>query len=151
MAQTVQRPLVLQADQEIWEPIAASTTIRCGMICCYDSSGNIVEAADTNGLRFAGIARHYVDNSAGAAAAKDILLVNKGEVVVEGDATLAATGGQGTIAYASDGDTVSNSAGTNSVEIGIVVAFRNVNDPAARANAVRVRFGYGHGTPVGHA
>lgn len=47
--------------------VAAATTLYKGALANYDASGNIVNAADTDGHRFAGILLEGVDNSDGVA------------------------------------------------------------------------------------
>ena len=49
--------------------IAASTHIYQFTNVCFDASGNLVQASDTSGLQFAGMARREADNSAGSAGA----------------------------------------------------------------------------------
>lgn len=50
-------------------PVAAATIIYAGILAALNSSGYLVPASDTAGLRVVGRAEQTVDNSAGAAGA----------------------------------------------------------------------------------
>lgn len=51
-------------------PVAASTTIRQGVMVAVNLSGYLVEASADSSLRVIGRSEEYIDNSAGAAGAK---------------------------------------------------------------------------------
>lgn len=59
-------------------PVAASTSIYNGTLVCINSSGYLVNASDTAGLKFVGVAQEDVDNSAGANGAKSANVRRKG-------------------------------------------------------------------------
>ena len=67
-------------------PMAATALVLAGCLACLNTSDQLVDGADTAGLRFAGVVREYVDNSDGAAGDED------GEVWTEGEFALAGTG-----------------------------------------------------------
>lgn len=67
-------------------PLAASAHLYAGAFACLNSSGNLVNGADTSGLRFAGIVQEETDNSSGSAG--DL----SAEIIVEGTYELAALG-----------------------------------------------------------
>jgi hypothetical protein len=58
----------------IQHPVAASSTIYAGSFVCADADGYAIAAADTTAYKFLGIAEDQVDNSAGADAAKNVLI-----------------------------------------------------------------------------
>jgi len=63
---------------EITLPVYQSTTIYAGALVCVNASGYAVNASDTSGLIFMGVAREYVDNSAGASGDKTITVRRRG-------------------------------------------------------------------------
>jgi len=59
-------------------PVYQSTTIYAGALVCVNAGGYAVNGADTAGLIFMGVAREYVDNSAGASGDKTVTVRRRG-------------------------------------------------------------------------
>ncbi len=96
-------------------PVAASTKIFAGSIVAINATGYAVPASDTANLKVVGRAEQYIDNSAGANAAKTIN-VRKGcfKYAATG-LTLAVVGAT---LYIVDDQTVKTATGTNSIVAG---------------------------------
>lgn len=107
-------------ERRTYFPVAASTTIYCGAIVAL-VGGYLVAASDAAGLNVVGRAEALADNSAGANG--DI----KCEVAIgtfrwnndPGAGTLDQTD-VGTSVYVLDDNTVSSTAGTNSIVAGVL-------------------------------
>jgi hypothetical protein len=67
-------------------PVKAGVKIFAGSVVCIDGSGYALPGSDTAGLKFVGISRHYLDNTAGANGAQAV------EVWRRGSFELAASG-----------------------------------------------------------
>lgn len=108
-------------------PVAASTTIYQGTLVFINAAGNADDDTATGVNGFAGIAKDYVDNSAGSAG--DLWV----EVYTEGDFELTGTGfaltDNGMPVYADDNYALVLSLGSTSVRIGTIV--RNVSSTKA--------------------
>jgi len=102
-------------------PMAASTKIYAGACVCADASGNAVNAANTSGLKFLGVASATVDNSAGLAAAINITIqsVQAIETLILKGSSVDKTW-RGKLVYFTDEETVTTTAG-NAVIAGVVV------------------------------
>lgn len=102
-------------------PVAAATTLYAGTLAALNSSGNLVNAADTAGLRVVGRVEADVDNSAGSAG--DLYAVvkrgvfrfaNSGSDAVDAD-------DKGKLCFVADNQTVNEAGGTNKVIAGRVI------------------------------
>lgn len=101
-------------------PIAAATAILAGTLVALDSSGNLVNAADTAGLRVIGRAEQEVDNSAGIAGALTAN-VKRGVFFFANSATAAVDPDDvGKLCYVEDNQTVAETS-THFVKAGRVV------------------------------
>lgn len=58
--------------------VAADVKIFAGSMVCLNAAGYAVPGTDTAGLRFVGVAREYVDNTAGANGDKSVLVRRDG-------------------------------------------------------------------------
>ncbi|MCL4514143.1 MAG: hypothetical protein M1379_00890 [Firmicutes bacterium] len=97
--------------------VAAGAKIFAGSLVCLNAAGYAAPAADTAGFRFAGVAKQYVDNTAGANGEQVI------EVWVDGrfpfDAAAMAVTDIGIPVFVSDDQTVAK-ATANGVGCGII-------------------------------
>lgn len=97
--------------------VAAGVKIYAGGQVCINADGYAVPAADTAGLKFAGVSKQYVDNSAGANGAETV------EVWRDGVFDFAAAGmgidDIGKPVFVSDDQTVALST-TNAVGCGVI-------------------------------
>ncbi len=59
-------------------PVAANTKIYAGSLVCANTTGYVVPAADTAGLKFVGVAIEQMDNTGGANGALTIRLRRSG-------------------------------------------------------------------------
>ena len=108
-------------EPKIWEfPVAAATTLYAGTLAALDTSGNVVPAADTAGLRALGRVEEDVDNSAGAAGDLTVHIrratfrfANSGSAAVDAD-------DKGKICFVEDDNTVAETS-TNKVIAGRVI------------------------------
>lgn len=106
-------------------PVTAATNIPTGAIVCLNAAGTAVNGAEAAGLSFAGVAYRGYDNSAGLVgviSASDplanarVVEVDRAGVysfAIDGAAPVA-----GQIAYLVDNNTVSATAGANSIIVG---------------------------------
>jgi len=105
-------------DQYVY-PVAAATTIYAGSLVVLDSSGNAEPATDATGKIAVGRCDEYVDNSAGAAAAKTVK-VRAGEFLWANSATNTLTKANiGDTVYIVDDQTV-DSLSTSSSAAGVM-------------------------------
>jgi Uncharacterized conserved protein (DUF2190) len=100
-------------------PVKGGAVIYAGAMVCIGADGYAVPASDTAGLKFMGVARAYVDNSAGASGSLQV------EVWRRGCFNLAASGmalsNAGDDVYALDDQTVGlTSASTNHIKCGVI-------------------------------
>jgi predicted RecA/RadA family phage recombinase len=107
---------------EIDFPVAANTKIYAGSLVCANTTGYAVPAADTAGLKFAGVALEQADNTGGANGAKTVRLRRSG--VFEFDAASITQAMVGTAMYIVDDHTMDDATGpTNDIRIGILVKY----------------------------
>lgn len=100
---------------------AAAVRLYEGTLISLNTSGYATNASDTANEKFVGVARKEVDNSAGAAGDKDVLVWASGVVEVAAGWS-AAQGDVGKQVYASDNQTVNLAANlTNDVLVGRIV------------------------------
>lgn len=100
-------------------PIAATTKIYAGTLTMRDATGYLKNGADTASHSFAGVAREYVDNSAGAAGDLKAEVWKTGVYGFEGSLTVADVGKK---VYISDNVTVALVGTTsNDVWCGVLV------------------------------
>jgi hypothetical protein len=59
-------------------PVAGSTTIYKGGMVCIDADGYAIPAADTAGLKFAGVAYEQADNASGSDGDEDVRVFDEG-------------------------------------------------------------------------
>jgi len=126
-------------------PVAAGVKLLRGYLMQITSggTGEVDYAIDTGVVP--GFSIENVDNTGGSAGAKFINVATDGEIILQGDATLANADGQGVgdLAYPNAAATVDglevDSAGTNPA--GRVSAFENTNDQHGLTNAVCVVVG----------
>lgn len=120
--------------------VAAATIIYAGTLVATNAAGNIVPAADTAALKVVGVALEQVDNSAGAASAKEVSIGTGTFEFVNAAGAIVLAGVQ-RLCYAADDQSVSTAAAmTNDVIAGLVVAFTTTTvlvdvDPAYGALA----------------
>jgi len=107
---------------EIDFPVAGSTKIYAGSLVCANATGYAVPAADTAGLKFAGVALEQADNTGGANGAKTVRLRRTG--VFEFDAASITQAMVGTAMYIVDDHTMDDASGpTNDIRIGVLVKY----------------------------
>jgi hypothetical protein len=107
---------------EIDFPVAADIKIYAGSLVCANTTGYAVPAADTAGLKFAGVALEQADNTGGANGAKTVRLRRSG--VFEFDAASITQAMVGTAMYTVDDHTMDDATGpTNDIRIGILVKY----------------------------
>ena len=107
---------------EIDFPVAANIKIYAGSLVCVNTTGYAVPAADTAGLKFAGVALEQADNTGGANGAKTVRLRRSG--VFEFDAASITQAMVGNAMYIVDDHTMDDATGpTNDIRIGILVKY----------------------------
>jgi hypothetical protein len=107
---------------EIDFPVAANSKIYAGSLVCANATGYVVPAADTAGLKFAGVALEQADNTGGANGAKTVRLRRTG--VFEFDASSITQAMVGTAMYIVDDHTMDDASGpTNDIRIGVLVKY----------------------------
>lgn len=74
MALTKDRDTQRRDGDHYSDPVAAATRIHAGALVALDASGNAVPATATATQRTRGVAQEAVDNSAGAAGDKRVLI-----------------------------------------------------------------------------
>lgn len=92
-----------KSDDSTAIPVAATTKIPNAVLVCRDTSGNAVNAADTAGLRLAGVSTQPADNTAGAAGALNVN-VTDGRFLFA--ASGLAAGDEGKLVFVTDNNTV---------------------------------------------
>jgi hypothetical protein len=107
---------------EVEYPVAAAVKIYAGSLVCANASGYATPAADTSGLRLAGVALEQVDNTTGANGAKNVRVRRQG--VFEFEAASITQAMLGDSMYAVDDHTFDDAAGpTNDVKVGVLVKY----------------------------
>ena len=103
-------------------PVAANTKIYAGSLVCANSTGYAVPAADTAGLKFAGVALEQADNTGGANGALTVRLRRSG--AFQFDAASITQAMVGTAMYIVDDHTMDDASGpTNDIRIGVLVKY----------------------------
>lgn len=123
-------PLALSADASIARkedglqsfPVAQSTTIYKGAQVCLNTSGFLVAAADTAGLRFVGIAYEQGDNSSGLDGAINVRVHTTG--VFKLPCTSITQAMVGRLMYVVDDATVDDTS-TNRIVAGTLVEYES--------------------------
>jgi len=101
-------------------PVGDAETIYKGALVCLDTPGYLVPAADTAGLRFAGVAYEKIDNSAGADGAKSCRVYTEGTFKIT--ATSITQAMVGAIMYVAS-DAAFDDASTNFIPCGVLVEY----------------------------
>lgn len=99
-------------------PVAASTILYEGTLCFEDAGGDFTGTVLENGS-FGGIVCDYVDNSAGADAAKKVDVFTTGEFILNMDTTSLTAADIGKPVYGVDNFTVTETA-TDLVPVGVI-------------------------------
>ena len=123
-ARTSDLPIKSRAGEVGSCDLAAATTLYAGVLICFDTSGNLVNAANTSGFTFAGIGRQKVDNSTGAAGDKAAEFYKDGEWRLTGTGFAATDVGEKV--YAIDNQTVglkSHASVTQFIEVGEITEY----------------------------
>jgi len=103
--------------------VAAATEIFGGGMVAVDGSGNALPAADSAGLKVAGIAEEHVDNSDGVAGEKEMLVERGRAYKLANSAANPVTAAHLlTDVYVEDDETVAATGGTNSIVAGRCIA-----------------------------
>ncbi len=103
-------------------PVAANTKIYAGSLVCANSTGYAVPAADTAGLKFAGVALEQADNTGAANGALTVRLRRSG--AFQFDAASITQAMVGTAMYIVDDHTMDDASGpTNDIRIGVLVKY----------------------------
>ncbi len=103
-------------------PVAANTKIYAGSLVCANTTGYVVPAADTAGLKFVGVAIEQMDNTGGANGALTIRLRRSG--AFQFDAASITQAMVGTAMYIVDDHTMDDATGpTNDIRIGVLVKY----------------------------
>ena len=103
-------------------PVAANTKIYAGSLVCANSTGYAVPAADTAGLKFAGVALEQADNTGAANGASTVRLRRSG--AFQFDAASITQAMVGTAMYIVDDHTMDDASGpTNDIRIGVLVKY----------------------------
>ncbi len=120
-AVTADRDTKAKAGSYGEHPVAASTTIYAGTLTMRDATGFLKNGADTASHVFAGVAREYANNSAGAAGDVTAKVSKTGEYkfAKSGSITVANIG---TAVYLVDNQTVALAATTDQdIACGVIV------------------------------
>ncbi|MBI4797092.1 MAG: hypothetical protein HY790_14855 [Deltaproteobacteria bacterium] len=121
-ALTKDRATPYREGVEVEYPVAAAVKIYAGSLVCANASGYVTPAADTSGLRLAGVALEQVDNTTGANGAKNVRVRRQG--VFEFDAASITQAMVGDPMYAVDDHTFDDAAGPiNDVKVGVLVKY----------------------------
>lgn len=103
-------------------PVAANTKIYAGSLVCANSTGYAVPAADTAGLKFAGVALEQADNTGAANGALTVRLRRSG--AFQFDAASITQAMVGTAMYIVDDHTMDDASGpANDIRIGVLVKY----------------------------
>ncbi len=107
---------------EVEYPVAANTKIYAGSLVCVNAAGYAVPAADTSGVRFAGVATEEADNRGGGDGGQQVRLRRAG--VFEFDAVSISQNMVGVAMYATDDHSFDDAAGpTNDIKVGLLVKY----------------------------
>ena len=113
MALSADKPLENTFDAPRYDyPVLAATTIYAGGMVAIDATGYAIPAELTAGIKIVGVAREYVDNSAGADAAKNVRVHAGMAVWYDNDTTNAVDQADlGDVCYVFDDETVRDYVG----------------------------------------
>ncbi len=101
-------------------PVAAGERIFAGSLVCADADGHAVPAADTDGLKFMGVATVQADNRNGSDGDVRVVVRRRGRYCLAYAGTLVQAG-LGAAVYAVDDQTVDSANGvSNNVLVGSV-------------------------------
>jgi hypothetical protein len=121
-ALTKDRATPYREGVEMEFPVATAVKIYAGSLVCVNANGFAAPAADTAGLRLAGVALEQVDNTTGADGTKNVRLRRQG--VFEFDAASITQAMVGDPMFVVDDHTFDDAAGTtNDVKVGVLVKF----------------------------
>jgi hypothetical protein len=114
-------------EEREWEKFSISNVkIFRGAIVCVNASGYIVNGSDTAALKCRGVASETVDNSAGSAGDKQIEV--EWGIHVLFDSTGITAADEGSLAYISDNNVVTNAAtATNDIPVGTITKYDGSN------------------------
>lgn len=123
-----------RSDGKLKSMKMTNVKIPKGVLTCINTSGYVTNGADTASFLFAGVSYEMVDNSAGAAGAREIRIEKTGEHTFAyngGDAAQAVVGKE---CHIVDNQTVDDDAlaTTNDVKCGVIAE-------VISASQVRVR------------
>jgi hypothetical protein len=105
-------------------PVKGGSKIYAGSIVCIGADGYAVPGSDTAGLKFIGISRRYVDNTAGSNGALSVEVWRRG--CFEMTASGMGIGNAGDSVYVVDGQTVGLAVTTvNDVPCGRISEFNS--------------------------
>lgn len=103
-------------------PVAASTTIYKGSLVSLNSSGYAIPAADTASTTCVGVAEEKVDNSAGSAGDKNVVVRRMAEFEFATASLVLADVGKN--CFVADDQTVGDAAAqTNDIKVGVVTQY----------------------------
>lgn len=113
-ALTADRNTVRRDGVEFGDPVAASTVIYAGSMVALNASGDAVPASAAATQRTRGVAEEHVDNAAGAAGAKKVI-VRRGLFRFANSAStdLIARADIGNPCYVVDDQTVAKTSNSN--------------------------------------
>lgn len=114
MALTADRNTPMMAGEMISVPVAASTKIYAGSLVAASATGYATPGAVATTLTALGRAEEYVDNSAGAAGAKRVVIRRRACFKFKNHAAdLVVQADLGKTCYIVDDETVAKTNGTN--------------------------------------
>lgn len=99
--------------------VKANTRIWKGALVCVDSTGFLVPASDTAGLRFVGVAFESVDNTGGTNGAIRCRVIKRGSFVYNRTGTYSQADVGTLVRAVSDNEVAKTS--TNNIVVGTVV------------------------------
>jgi len=114
------KTIIGKIGQFIARLIAGSTSIPKGVILCWNSSGYLVNGADTAGYKMAGVSDAAYDNSSGSNGAASVKFARRGLVKMGAESLTQAK--EGEMFYVKDNQTVSQSV-TNYIPFGKLVKY----------------------------
>ena len=135
MALTKDYPRPNKDGKLIAYPVKASTRIYQGGMVCTDSTGLAIKAAAAAGNRFVGVAKEGVDRSASGAAEASVRVESEGNFPFIGTGFSQAS--VGSVAYATDDETVTTSSGSNRPAVGVITRFVSATEVWVKINVAR--------------
>lgn len=143
-ATTADREVNYQDGEVISYLVGTNENIPKGVaVTLISGTGYAVNGTDgnSNTVHFLGVSAEGVDNTAGAAGAKDINVRQKGVF----DFVVAATAAQtwiGSRAYLTDNQTVAIAANTSSVAVGVIVGIVSYTKVRVKIDGYASNFGH---------